>query len=55
MFDRELARACENAVFEFSYSIRELEMYVANIEREVFTLKFGKRKKFEHDPELEDT
>ena len=55
MFDRELARTCENAVFEFSYSICELEMYVADIEREVFAIKFGKRKKFKHDSELEYT
>lgn len=55
MFDRDLARRCENAVFEFSYSISELETYVANIERELFSLKFGKRKKFEHDPEIEES
>ena len=48
---RELARACENAVFKFSYSIRELELYVAGIEKELFTIKFGKRKTFKHDPE----
>ena len=50
-FNRELVRVCENAVFEFSYSISEIETYVENIEREVFALKYGRRKKFEHDPE----
>jgi hypothetical protein len=54
MFDRELARACENAVFEFSYSLRELETYVAGDEKKVFSLKYGTRRKFEHDPESED-
>lgn len=50
VIERALAMACENAVFDFSHSIYGLEAYTAAIEREVFKLKFGKRKTFEHDP-----